>query len=86
MWNSLFLTVTGEETILIFRREYTAIMFMPLVLYGMWRVYMLPEESKEHGRSWIPLTIGCAELLFNAFDPRQMKAQVMCAVKEIVYH
>ncbi|MCM1266955.1 MAG: hypothetical protein NC302_03545 [Bacteroidales bacterium] len=40
--------------------EYTAMIFLPIVLYGMWRIYMLPEEEKEHGTSWLTLTIGCS--------------------------
>ena len=45
--------------------EYTALMFLPLVLYGMWRIYTLPEESEEHGRSWIPLSTGCLGIFFS---------------------
>lgn len=54
--------------------EYTAIMFMPLVLYGMWGVYALPEDSKEHGRSWIPLTIGCTGIFLSHMLSTEMVA------------
>lgn len=39
--------------------EYTAMIFLPLVLYGMWRIYMLPEDEEAHGKSWLTLAIGC---------------------------
>ena len=45
--------------------EYTAAMFMPLVLYGMWKIYTLPEDSQEHKKSWIPLTIGCTGIFLS---------------------
>ena len=45
--------------------EYTAMIFMPLLLYGLWRVYTLPEDSKEHGRSFIPITFGCTGVLLS---------------------
>ncbi|MCM1387964.1 MAG: hypothetical protein NC231_11590 [Bacillus sp. (in: Bacteria)] len=45
--------------------EYAAMAFMPLVVYGLWRIYTLPEESKEHSRSWIPLTIGCSGIFLS---------------------
>ncbi len=65
--------------------EYTAIMFMPLVLYGMWRVYMLPEESKEHGRSWIPLTIGCAGIFLSHMLSTVMTAFFMILTALILW-
>lgn len=54
--------------------EYTAIMFMPLILYGMWCIYTLPEESKEHGRSWIPLSIGCTGIFLSHILSTEMVA------------
>lgn len=54
--------------------EYTAIMFMPLVLYGMWSIYALPEESKEHNRSWLPLTVGCTGIFLSHVLSTEMVA------------
>lgn len=45
--------------------EYTAMVFMPFVLYGLWKIYTLPEESKEHRSSWIPLTVGCSGIFLS---------------------
>lgn len=54
--------------------EYTAIVFMPLVLYGLWRVYMLPEGSKEHDRSWITITAGCTGIFLSHMISTEMTA------------
>ena len=54
--------------------EYTAIVFMPLVLYGLWRIYMLPEESVEHERSYIVLTIGCTGIFLSHMISTEMTA------------
>lgn len=45
--------------------EYTAMVFLPLILYGLWRVYSLSEESEEHKKSWIWIVIGCSGVLFS---------------------
>lgn len=45
--------------------EFTSMAFMPLVVYGLWRVYTFPEDSKEHERSWIPITIGCTGIFLS---------------------
>ncbi|MCM1086997.1 MAG: hypothetical protein NC419_02495 [Muribaculaceae bacterium] len=54
--------------------EYTAITFMPLVLYGLWKVYMLPEESKEHNRSWVTITFGCTGIFLSHMISTEMTA------------
>lgn len=45
--------------------EYTAMAFIPLVLYGLWKAYTLPEESEGHRNSWIPLTAGCSGIFLS---------------------
>lgn len=45
--------------------EYTAMTFMPLILYGLWKLYMLPEDSGEHKNSWFTLTIGCTGIFLS---------------------
>ncbi|MBD5522530.1 MAG: hypothetical protein HDR03_15125 [Lachnospiraceae bacterium] len=54
--------------------EYTAIVFMPLVLYGLWKVYMLPEDSKAHERSWITITAGCTGIFLSHMISTEMTA------------
>lgn len=45
--------------------EYTAMTFMPLVLYGLWKLYTMPEDSKAHKDSWIPITAGCTGIFLS---------------------
>lgn len=45
--------------------EYTAMVFMPLVLFGLWKIYTLPEESKEHQKSWITVAVGCTGIFLS---------------------
>lgn len=54
--------------------EYTAVAFMPLVLYGLWKVYKLPEDSKEHKNSWITITIGCSGIFLSHMISTEMTA------------
>ena len=54
--------------------EYTAMVFLPLVLYGLWKIYMLPEESKEHKNSWITVCAGCCGIFFSHMISTEMTA------------
>ena len=45
--------------------EYTAMIFWPLVFYGFWKAYTLPEESDEHGKSWLTIALGCVGIFFS---------------------
>lgn len=54
--------------------EYTAVAFMPLVLYGLWKVYKLPEESKEHESSWITIVTGCTGIFLSHMISTEMTA------------
>lgn len=73
----------------IYRRaavgEYTAIMFMPLVLYGMWRIYTLPEDGEEYRKSWIPLTIGCVGVFHTHILSTEMIAVFMVITAVILW-
>ncbi len=40
--------------------EYTAMVFLPLVLYGFWLAYTEPEGSSAHRKSWRIIALGCA--------------------------
>lgn len=54
--------------------EYTAMLFLPLVLYGLWKIYMLPEDSKEHKNSWITICAGCCGVFFSHMISTEMTA------------
>lgn len=54
--------------------EYTAMTFIPLVLYGLWKIYMLPEGSKMHEKSWITITVGCVGIFFSHIITTEMIA------------
>ncbi|MCM1266954.1 MAG: hypothetical protein NC302_03540 [Bacteroidales bacterium] len=54
--------------------EYTAMVFLPLVAYGLWKIYTLPEESKEHGRSFITLAAGCSGIFMSHMISTEMTA------------
>lgn len=54
--------------------EYTAITFIPLVLYGLWKVYMLPEELEEHKRSWATIAFGCTGIFLSHMISTEMTA------------
>lgn len=43
--------------------EGSAVTFMPLVIYGFWRVFAGDKYDKAYRNSWVPLTIGYAGLL-----------------------
>lgn len=45
--------------------EYTAMTFMPLVLYGLWNLYTMPEDSKAHKDSWLSITAGCTGIFLS---------------------
>lgn len=45
--------------------EYTAMVFLPMVVYGLWKIYTLPEESREHERSFITLGVGCGGVFLS---------------------
>lgn len=45
--------------------EYTAMTFMPLVLFGLWKLYTLPEDTNRHKESWIPITAGCTGIFLS---------------------
>lgn len=54
--------------------EYTAMVFLPLVLYGFWKIYMLPEESKEHKNSWATVSAGCCGIFVSHMISTEMTA------------
>lgn len=54
--------------------EYTAMVFTPLVLYGLWKIYTLPEESKKHERSWITVAVGCIGIFLSHIITTEMTA------------
>ena len=45
--------------------EYTAMIFLPLLLYGFWNVYTMDEESEEHRNSWLTIALGFTGLVLT---------------------
>lgn len=45
--------------------EYTAMVFLLVLLYGFWKVYTRPEDSKEHEKSWITIAFGFTGLVLT---------------------
>ncbi len=45
--------------------EYTAMTFMPLVLYGLWKLYTLPEDTEEYKNSWFTIAAGCTGIFLS---------------------
>lgn len=45
--------------------EYTAMIFLPMILYGFWRIYHHSEDSIEHKRSWLWIVLGCSGVLHS---------------------
>lgn len=43
--------------------ECFGILFLPILLYGFWRVFTQNVREESYGRSWVPLTIGFTLLL-----------------------
>lgn len=43
--------------------EGSAVTFMPLIVYGFWRVFTEDEHSRAYRRCWIPLALGYAGLI-----------------------
>ncbi len=54
--------------------EYTATMFMPLVVYGMWCIYACREDSEEFAGGWRPLTAGCTGIFLSHILSTEMTA------------
>lgn len=40
--------------------EYTATIFLPIILYGFWKLYLKSEEGEKRDRSWLIIAMGCA--------------------------
>ncbi len=45
--------------------EYTAMIFLPLILYGFWCVYHFEFNTKEHRKSWIWIVLGCTGVFMS---------------------
>lgn len=54
--------------------EYTAMIFLPVVLYGLWEVYVLPENTKEHKLSWITIAVGYSGIISSHLISCEMVA------------
>lgn len=65
--------------------EYTAMAFMPLVLYGFWKAYTLPEDSEEHRDSWITVSMGCCGIFLSHVLSTEMAAFFILMVCVILW-
>ena len=45
--------------------EYSAMIFLPLILYALWAVFMLPTEAPGYKKLWIPGVIGYSGLILT---------------------
>lgn len=43
--------------------EYTAMLFFPLIFYGLMRIYMEPAEDERYGMGWMPLMLGMSGII-----------------------
>lgn len=43
--------------------EYTAMLFFPLIFYGLMRIYMDSAENERYGMSWVPLALGMTGII-----------------------
>ncbi len=43
--------------------EYTAMLFLPLVFYGLWRIYAQPDGARAEPMVWLPAVIGYTGLI-----------------------
>lgn len=63
--------------------EYTAMVFLPVILYGFWKAYTKPEDSKEHRKSWITIALGYTGVFLSHMISCEMVALftiVLCIV------
>lgn len=64
--------------------EYTAMAFLPLLVYGLWKIYTLPEDSKEHERSFVTLAVGCSGVFMSHMISTEIAAffiVLLCVVQ-----
>lgn len=63
--------------------EYTAMAFLPIILYGFWKVYTKPEDSEEHRKSWITIALGYTGVFLSHMISCEMVALftiILCVV------
>ncbi|HJA92878.1 MAG TPA: hypothetical protein H9717_07140 [Candidatus Eisenbergiella merdipullorum] len=63
--------------------EYTAMIFLPMLLYGFWSVYTREEDSEEYKNSWIIIALGFTGLILTHMITCEMAALfivILCAV------
>lgn len=60
--------------------EYTAMLFLPLVVYGFWRIYTQPADAqRSQPWCWLPLALGFTGLLQSHLLTTEMTA-VVCLI------
>ena len=67
LFGSVFYTLSIYRIINIYLRgavgEYTAMLFLPLVFYGLWRIFTQPDGEPARPRIWLPAVIGFSGLI-----------------------
>lgn len=71
--------------------EYSAFMFLPLILLGMWELLTEEKESRDHRMSWIPLTIGMTGVIQThtlSFEMIVLFLVIVCVImlKRVLQH
>lgn len=71
-------TLAAYRVICIARRgsvgEYTAMLFLPLVFYGMYRIYTLTDVNTGSWRDWLPLCAGLSGIVMSHILSTEMTA------------
>lgn len=64
---SALYTLSGYRLVDVYTRgavgEYTALIFLPLVCYGLWQILRQPDGARARPLIWLPATVGYAGLL-----------------------
>lgn len=67
LFGSVFYTLSIYRIINIYLRgavgEYTAMLFLPLVFYGLWLIFTQPDGEPARPRIWLPAVIGFSGLI-----------------------
>lgn len=67
LFGSVLYTLSIYRIINIYLRgavgEYTAMLFLPLVFYGLWRIFTQPDGEPAAPRIWLPAVIGFSGLI-----------------------
>ena len=68
--------------------EYTAMIFLPLIAYGLYRTFTEDPKTKEYRNCWVPLAIGLAGIVQSHVLTCEMTAAIilvfcLCCVRKV---